>query len=102
MSSRPARLTWQRTVGIGAVWVMATAVVLLFAADTRVGPILVNLSERHGVHVGDVVALLAMYSGAAVLTWRIRRGAPGRGRRRAARGASELGKVTVGTSGRGR
>jgi hypothetical protein len=99
MRSRSSRLSWQRAVGICAVWVVATAVVLLFAADTRVGPILLNLSERHGVHLGDVVALVAMYSAAAAVSRWIRRAEQGRSQR-AAGEDSELGEESVGASGR--
>lgn len=74
---------------------MATAVVLAWAAQTKIGPILLSLSLHHGVHLGDVVALVVMYSAAAALSWRIRQAVPVRGRRRAAGGASGLGGESV-------
>ena len=51
------------------VWAVAVAAVLLTAVDTRVGPVLFTISRRHGVHLGDVLVLLAAAAIAAVLTW---------------------------------
>ncbi len=59
-------------VEVVAIWSIATAIVLLFAAETRVGPA-IRLSERHGVHVGDVAALVVLWSMAALSTVRRRR-----------------------------
>jgi hypothetical protein len=36
-----------------------------------VGPIVLTLSRRHGVHVGDLVALMAAYTQAVFLTRRL-------------------------------
>jgi hypothetical protein len=36
--------------------------------ETAVGPVVLTLTRRHGVHVGDLVALVAAYTVAAVLT----------------------------------
>ncbi len=52
-----------------AVWSIATAIVLVFAAETRVGPS-IHLYGRHGVHVGDVAALIVLWSIAALSTVR--------------------------------
>jgi hypothetical protein len=46
---------------------VSTAVVLVVAADTRFGPTLLALSQRHGGHAGDT-ALVATYAAAGVLT----------------------------------
>jgi hypothetical protein len=59
---------WQRASGIGAVWIVATVAVLVVAADTSFGPTVLTLSHRHGVHVGDVIALVVSYVVATVLT----------------------------------
>ena len=37
--------------------------------DTRVGPILLSLSKRHGVHLGDALVLLVATVVATGLTW---------------------------------
>jgi hypothetical protein len=58
----------RQVVSILAVWGAASAFGLAFAEYTRVGPVLLTLSRSHGVHVGDLVALLASYAVAAVLT----------------------------------
>jgi hypothetical protein len=62
--SRPGRL-----VMVLVVWAFAGATVLLTAADTRVGPILLSLSKRHGVHLGDALVLLVATFVATGLTW---------------------------------
>ena len=51
------------------VWAVAVAGVLLTAMDTRAGPVLFTISRRHGVHLGDVLVLLAGTVVAAVVTW---------------------------------
>jgi hypothetical protein len=58
----------RRLLAILAIWGAATAFGLAFAVGTAVGPVLLTLSRRHGVHVGDLVALVAAYTVAAVLT----------------------------------
>jgi nitrate/nitrite transporter NarK len=60
--------SFRRAVSIIVVWGAATAFGLAFAAWTAVGPILLTLTHRHGVHVGDLVAFVAAYSAAAALT----------------------------------
>ena len=50
------------------IWGTATAFGLAFALATKVGPVLLTLSRRHGVHVGDLLALLAAYTVAALAT----------------------------------
>ncbi len=58
---------------VSVLWAAATAFCLAFAAGTAVGPILLALTATHGVHVGDLVAAVAAYSAAAVLTRRVLR-----------------------------
>jgi hypothetical protein len=58
---------------VAVLWAAATAFCLAFAAATAVGPVLLTLSPGHGVHVGDLVALVAACSAAAVLTRRVLR-----------------------------
>lgn len=60
----PAR----RILLILALWCAATAFGLAFAAWTAVGPVLLTLSPSHGVHAGDLVAFVAVYTVAAALT----------------------------------
>ena len=51
------------------VWGGATALALLFAHTTRVGPA-VHLWASHGVHLGDLGAFAISYAGATSLTLR--------------------------------
>jgi hypothetical protein len=50
------------------VWAVAVASVLMTAMDTRAGPVLFTISPRHGLHLGDVLVLLAAAAIAAALT----------------------------------
>ncbi len=65
----------RRIVLLLALWGAATAFGLAFAAWTAVGPILLTLTPRHGVHTGDLVAFAAAYTTAGVLTRRLVAGA---------------------------
>lgn len=49
------------------MWATATVVALTIAWQTKVGRSL-PLTERHGVHVGDLVAFAVCYTWAALLT----------------------------------
>ena len=62
------RATARRVLSIIVIWSAATAFGLAFATATKIGPVLLTLSRRHGVHVGDLVALLASYTVAALMT----------------------------------
>jgi hypothetical protein len=55
------------------VWVAATLLGLAVAATTRIGPVLLTVTARHGVHVGDVVAFVVAYTAALVITLRLLR-----------------------------
>lgn len=41
-----------------AVWLLFNAAALLVAAQTKFGPVLFTVSARHGVHLGDAVAVV--------------------------------------------
>jgi hypothetical protein len=58
----------RRVLAIFVVWGAATAFAAAIAVETAVGPVVLTLTRRHGVHVGDLVALVAAYTVAAVLT----------------------------------
>lgn len=49
-------------------WVGATLFGLAVAATTTIGPIVVDLSQNHGVHLGDLVAFSGAYLVALVVT----------------------------------
>jgi hypothetical protein len=67
----PTSRLWLRAGAVLAVWCAATVAVLAMAADTKIGPIMLVLSRRHGVHAGDLVVAVVAYAAAAVLTWRL-------------------------------
>ena len=48
-----------------ATWAIATMFGLFVAAETRIGPVVVALSYRHGIHLGDLVAFMVAYAWAA-------------------------------------
>lgn len=55
------------------VWLLSAIVALAVASETRIGPILLQLSPRHGIHTGDVLAVMtamAISSLFTLLVWR--------------------------------
>jgi hypothetical protein len=63
----------RRLLLVIALWGAATLFGLAFAELTRVGPVILTISRGHGVHIGDLVALAAAYTPAALLSRRILR-----------------------------
>jgi hypothetical protein len=52
---------------------LATAAGVLIATTTQVGPVLLSLTDSHGIHLGDVLAFAVFYAaalGAALLVRR--------------------------------
>jgi hypothetical protein len=49
-----ARVLW--TIG---VWAFAGTSCLLFLADSTIGPTLFSMDYAHGIHLGDLVAVVA-------------------------------------------
>ena len=62
---RPVAAHW-----LVVVWGLATAVGLLVAVTTKIGPILLQVTPSHGVHLGDVAAFVLSYVVALIVTWR--------------------------------
>jgi hypothetical protein len=65
---------WLRVAVLASIWGGAVALGLAAARLTKVGPILFEVSGRHGVHTGDVLAFafaftLASVCTAALLDW---------------------------------
>jgi hypothetical protein len=61
LRSRPRRsIAWSRLLTCGATWLTAVAGSLWIAAETSVGPVVVELSANHGVHAGDLIVAGAM------------------------------------------
>jgi hypothetical protein len=61
------RVRERRTLLI-AVWGVATLLGLGVAATTFIGPVVLVLTSRHGVHLGDLVAFGVAYLAAAVIS----------------------------------
>ena len=58
-------MRWLLCVG---VWLVANLAGLFVAAETTWGPVVARLSTRHGVHLGDVLAVLVGVAVAATVT----------------------------------
>ncbi len=67
MTTLHARKT-RRLALVGIAWAAATLFGLAVAAVTSVGPVVASLSEKHGVHLGDLVAFGGAYLMALVVT----------------------------------
>jgi hypothetical protein len=57
------------------IWIAAVAGSLLVAAETTVGPVVIDLSHNHGIHLGDllIVALATVAATAASTVLVVRR-----------------------------
>jgi hypothetical protein len=53
---------------VAASWGGAAAALLFVAGTTRVGPVVLRLTEGHGVHAGDVVGAAVILTGACLVT----------------------------------
>ncbi len=61
-----------RWVLCAGVWLLVNAAALLVAAQTKFGPVILTLSSRHGVHLGDALAVvfgLVIASTVTVVLW---------------------------------
>jgi hypothetical protein len=51
-----------------AVWLFAAVSCALFVAETMLGPTLFVIDDRHGVHLGDVLACIGFPTWAYAIT----------------------------------
>jgi hypothetical protein len=58
------------------VWSGAALGALLFASDTKVGPVLIKFSRGHGVHLGDALVFVLVIAAASSTTWLLVRRRP--------------------------
>lgn len=72
MASVPQRV---RRPSLGAAlglillaWTGAVVFVLVIAADTEIGPVVFKITRNHGIHLGDLYALVAAAAAATVIT----------------------------------
>ena len=49
-------------------WLVAGYVSLWIAATTKIGPVVASVSHNHGVHEGDVVAIVAGIAVASIIS----------------------------------
>lgn len=57
-----------RLLTVAAIWALATAAALAVAWKAHVGVVMFTLSDRHGVHTGDLAAFAVAYAWATVLS----------------------------------
>lgn len=69
---RPPRQRWWPGAGklllVALTWAVAAFVVLGAAAATRIGPVLYEISNRHGIHAADVLVGITMFCLALLVT----------------------------------
>jgi hypothetical protein len=53
---------------VALTWGVAVGCILTVAADTRIGPVVFRLTEKHGVHLGDLYAALGCAGVALLIT----------------------------------
>jgi hypothetical protein len=54
---------------IAIIWAVAAAATLGVASETAVGPVVLRLSEGHGIHLGDIIFGFAAIISASAATW---------------------------------
>lgn len=61
----------RQAVVLGAIWGGALLVALLVSWQTKAGPIVVSVTDRHGVHLGDIAAfdVSAMWAVHGTIGW---------------------------------
>lgn len=79
ITSSTSRWPVERLLLVGtvvlAIWGAATVFVLAVAATTEIGPVVLDLSTNHGIHLGDLAAAAVAYVVATGLTaWVVSRG----------------------------
>jgi hypothetical protein len=58
--SRRGPLASRRLV-LTVAWILATCVGLVVAHETKIGPVVLTITQGHGVHLGDVLGFLVCY-----------------------------------------
>ncbi len=57
-----------RTLCILISWGLATAAALFLSWQTKIGPVVAQVSHRHGIHLGDVLAFAIAWSWAGIVS----------------------------------
>ena len=58
------------------IWSAAALAALVFASDTKIGPVLIKFSRGHGVHLGDALMFVLAIAAAGSMTWLLVRRRP--------------------------
>ena len=58
------------------IWSAAALAALIFASDTKIGPVLIKFSRGHGVHLGDALVFVLVIAAASSMTWLLVRRRP--------------------------
>ncbi|GEL25568.1 hypothetical protein PSU4_45220 [Pseudonocardia sulfidoxydans NBRC 16205] len=53
---------------IAVTWALAALVTLAVAAETRIGPVIVKFTPKHGIHLGDLAVFFGCTAIALVVT----------------------------------
>jgi hypothetical protein len=73
--------TWRSAALVMLTWLVAAACVVTVMSETRIGPVVFNLTMRHGIHLGDAYAAIGSTAIALLITDRIVTGHMNRMRR---------------------
>ena len=55
-------------ISVAAVWGVAIAATLFVSGATTLGPVVLEITKNHGIHLGDVLVAFTTFGVAAVLT----------------------------------
>jgi hypothetical protein len=61
----------RKPVLIGITWIAATAICVVFSVATKMGPVVISVTRRHGIHLGDLIAFGLCYAVAIFVTYTI-------------------------------
>lgn len=56
---------------LAVIWGLAAGASLVMAAVTELGPVVYEINSRHGVHLGDLLAVALFTGFALVLSWMV-------------------------------
>ena len=72
----PERSRLRTAALVVLIWSAAALAALVFASDTKIGPVLIKFSRGHGVHLGDALVFLLAIAAASSVTWLLVRRPP--------------------------
>jgi hypothetical protein len=72
----PERSRLRTAALVVLIWSAAALAALVFASDTKIGPVLIKFSRGHGVHLGDALMFVLAIATAGSMTWLLVRRRP--------------------------